>query len=285
LQAPLVADDSLGFSFGHFTFAISAPDGTIKSREIDSLVPDIDERGLLAPLLEVNYLGGARMMFRASALRAIGGFDKVYLRSQDFDVAVRMTRAYQGARAPGAPLYLYRVHLSARTSGDRVTTGAQLEHRWLEYDRRIVTEVFATMPLDQLLPRIDGRSATQRELLLQRAGIFASKVMFEEMLADFRQIAALNDNSPLTAFERRQAERLFYFSPMYELGDVIDDLSTVAELKALSMQSTAVRHIVRHAATAAPLRSAAMMLQQRKPRRSWRIFRTALVFGPLSKSA
>ena len=282
LSAPLIADPLLAFSFGSFIEGVSSEDGTLKSRGIDSVMPNLSERGLLAPLLEVNFLGGARLLFRTQALRAIGGFNPEYLRSQDYDVAIRMVRHGQGGFAPGGPLYVYRVHQSVRHSADRVTTIEQLESRWLEYDRRIIGALLAKMPIQELLPTRENPHAAQRGLLLQRAGIYASKLMFDEMLQDFAAIGALGDESALTRLERAQVERLFYFTPMYGVGDLLDVDSVVRELRRLGGQSVAIRNILGHAARTAPGRALMTLLKHRQPRRSYRILRTALAFGSLS---
>ncbi len=281
LSAPMIADPLLAFSFGSFIEGVSATDGTIRSRGIESVMPNLTERGLLAPLLEINFLGGARVLFRTNALRAIGGFNPEYLRSQDYDVAIRMVRHGQGGLALGGPLYIYRVHSTVRHSADRVTTIAQLESRWLEYDRRIIGALLKTMPLAELLPTRSSRSSDQRGLLLQRAGIYASKLMFDEMLGDFAAIAALGDDSALSRLERDQIERMFYFTPMYGGGDLLDVESVVRELRRLAEQSIAVQRILGHAARTAPGRALVTLLKFRQPRRAFRILRTAFAFGML----
>lgn len=274
LSAPLEADPTLGFTFGTFMEGVSAPDGSVVSRNIPSVLPSLNERGLIAPLLELNYLGGARMMFRTSTLRKIGGFNPAYLRSQDYEVAIRMVRQSRGAFVGGGPLYLYRVHWTARKANEEQAPGAALDRRWLDFDQRMVKEQFAEMPLEQLLTLPRATPATQRELLLQRAGIYCCKLLFAEMLEDFGAIATLGDDRPLSDVERAQIERMLYYTPMYGLGDVIDERNVLGQLQAIAQRSPSVRRILAHASAVAPLRAALTIVRQRQPRRAWRILRT-----------
>lgn len=279
LSAPLIEDPTLGYSFGRFMEGVSAEDGSVVSRGIESVLPALSERGPLAPLLELNYLGGARMMFRASVLRAIGGFNPAYLRSQDYEIAVRMVRQSKGAYVGSDPLYLYRVHWTARKANEVQAPGAALDRRWLDFDQRMVKEQFALMPLEQLLTLPRATPATKRELLLQRAGIFCCKLLFAEMLEDFRAIADLRDDSTLSDVERAQIERMLYYTPMYGLGDVIDERDVLDQLQAIARTSAPVSRIIAHAADVAPRRAALTMLRDRKPRRAWRILRTRYALG------
>ena len=208
LAAPLECDRGLGFSYGHFWYTPTRADGSLGTPTGVSLLPDVDARGFVACLLESNFLGGAALFARTSCYAAVGDFDPALVRSQDYEMAIRIARRFRGAQAAGGPLFHYRQHHGARGSEQDRFTMARRRAKWLEYDRLIFQRLYRELPLADYLPPGHNPQRHRRAALIHRAAVMAGRDLMQETLADLSQVADAADQSRLSAVEiRHRASR------------------------------------------------------------------------------
>jgi glycosyltransferase involved in cell wall biosynthesis len=222
LVKPLEEHPEYGFSYSPFFFTGSLPDDTIGEIRDESGIPNLHERGFLIPLLESNFLGGAALFARTSCYAVVGEFDPRLLRSQDYDMAIRIARRFKGIRAPGGSTFHYRQHDGLRgNSRDRFAVGKRLL-RWLEYDQIIFQEIHHDLPLADYLPPGLTLPAGKRHALLQRLAVAASKLLIREAGADLRELAALADTTPYSAEELKIVRSLVERRPYYGVGNLLE---------------------------------------------------------------
>jgi len=102
--APLETNPDLGFSFSTFHFTVSNEDDAgLGEVWHTSTIPDLDQRGFTVPLLESNFLGGAALFARTACYDEVGPFNPRLLRSQDYEMAIRISRRFSGVRVAGGP--------------------------------------------------------------------------------------------------------------------------------------------------------------------------------------
>src|SRR5450756_543727 len=148
----------------------------------------------------------ATALVRADAYRAVGGFDTELLSSEDYDMQVRLARAFPAAYCH-EPSFIFRQHTGARGAKAIRYGGTQRTKVFRKFDQRVGQKLRASLPLgDYLVPRQANVSApaAQRQALLARMTVMASKGCLPEMIDDLRSVLTLlsSDESP-TPIERQ----------------------------------------------------------------------------------
>jgi glycosyltransferase involved in cell wall biosynthesis len=244
LVAPLEKHPEHGFSFAPFHFTDSRPSDHRIGEVMHTLpIPDLDTRGFLIPLLEGNFLGGAALFARTRCYDEVGNFDPRLLRSQDYEMAIRIARAFTGIRVPGGATFHYRQHESLRGSTADRFTASQQRAKWLEYDQIIFRELYDSLPLHAYLPPGVPLHEQRRQALIQRMGIMASKLLWDRVRMDLRAIAALDDESPINRIERNVVQGLVRTDPYYNIGGLYHQDSFFAEISQLATTSKAVQRL------------------------------------------
>lgn len=126
--------------------------GRIGSFMRESLIPDVVTRGFLIPLFESNFIGGATIFARNDCYRKVGNFKPPLLRSQDYDMAIRIAREFHGARVPGSATYHYRQHSGTRGSLKDRFAASERFNKWQEFDQIIFRDLYCSLPLSDYLP-------------------------------------------------------------------------------------------------------------------------------------
>ncbi|MGA8261339.1 MAG: glycosyltransferase [Arenicellales bacterium] len=248
LVQPLLRRPEYGFSFSSFLSSRRPPHidpAGRRKRRRESPIPDLDSRGFLIPLLEANFLGGAALFARTACYGETGPFDPRLIRSQDYEMAIRIARRYRGVRVDGGPTFHYRQHGGMRGPiSDRFPSHMRLV-KWLEYDQIFFRELYRTLPLTDYLPPSMSLEGHRRLAMLQRMRVMASKLLGSEVLEDLRRIGLDGDSAPLTGDERRLIRKVATKTPYYKVGGVFDRAEILEELNSLAAASPAVRRIRR----------------------------------------
>jgi glycosyltransferase involved in cell wall biosynthesis len=203
LVAALTADPSAGFAFGRFKrFAIDSQTG--ERRTSDPVYwPALETNSLLVNLLEDCFIFQNACLIRKQALDTLGPFRTDLLRSQDYEMTVRLALHFNAASVPDV-IFLQRAHEGQRGSElDRFDSAEQLK-KWLHYDRLFFAPLYETIPLDKYAPTslASEGDAALRAALLQRACIFWRKKFFTLSLADMASAVEMTAIGPLTDTEK-----------------------------------------------------------------------------------
>jgi hypothetical protein len=192
-----------GFAFGRYRRFRRDP-GTGALDVFDGgYWPALGDDPLFLTLLEDFFLFQNAMLVRKEVFDAAGPFRTDLVRSQDYEMAIRLARRFEGVHVPDV-VFLQRVHEGLRGSGqDRFPADRQME-RWVLYDKVIFLELYGTLPLEEFTPAGVAREpATVREraALLQRACILARRKLWTLALDDLARAARTARGHPLTPVE------------------------------------------------------------------------------------
>jgi glycosyltransferase involved in cell wall biosynthesis len=243
--APLEASPAAGFSYARFAYAPTGPDGRIGNATHHSPLPDLAECGFLVSLLKTNFLGGAALMARRGCYDTVGGFDPELIRSQDYDMAIRLARVCTGVPVPGPPPFIYRSHTGERgSSRDRFSAATQFL-KWLQYDQRIFHRLHAELPLAEYLPPGLDIASDLPRAILQRFAIACSKLLENEALSDLAMFVALPGAPLLGRAERSIARAAAQDVPYYGAGSLFDAPAFCRKVRAVTSGSVSGRAIRR----------------------------------------
>jgi glycosyltransferase involved in cell wall biosynthesis len=191
------AHPELGFTYSSHIRVKSRPgEKAFKVIGPQSIADDIPEEDLLISLMLNAFMNNQGMVVRTSCYRQVGPFDPELLRCQDYDVAMRLVRAFRCARVRG-PTFYFRVHNGIRGSAKDPISPKMFRQKVQRFYDRIFLPLRKELSLRDYLPRSWNGQQTEyldeRRAYLQRMSVMASKGLMEEMLEDLS--LALGDGS------------------------------------------------------------------------------------------
>ena len=248
---PLEADRDCGFSFSTMCYSrIDAVSGAIDEVMRVSTVPAGAARDLLLTLLRADFLGGAAVFARSAVYDEVGPFDPSLVRSQDYEMSIRIARRFRGVQVKGGPTFHYRQHAGVRGPLVEQFPAEERKEKWREYDRRIFRRLREELSLDELVPSGPRPGPAPRSALLHRSEIMASKLLVDEALADLTLALEVCDGIPLAPVERRTLRRMLASDAVHQAMGFLDEPAAVAGLRTLATQSpmsTALQREIRRA--------------------------------------
>lgn len=188
------------FAFGKFRrFTEDLSTGSISIFDC-GYWPDLDKKPILIALLQDFFIFQNATFVRKTAYEVVGKFRTDLIRSQDYEMIIRLAIAFPGIYVREY-IFLQRDHEGMRgSSADRFSASQQFE-RWSKYDAIFFRELIPNISLDILVPQfIKDKSVRQRAAILQRAAIYARKKIWDRALIDLKLALTLN-RLPLTNFE------------------------------------------------------------------------------------
>jgi hypothetical protein len=172
-------------------------------------------------LLERCFFFQFGMVARRKVYQELGPFRTDLIRSQDYEMALRLARRFRGVFVPQT-VFLQRKHAGVRGAGaDRFQSDAMLE-RWLHYDRLIFAGLAEDLTLDELTPtfaRAEEPTRRRRAALLERALIFGRRAMWDIAVESVEAASLIeSDQGPSRGESRVASELLFDHLPNARLA-------------------------------------------------------------------
>lgn len=176
----------LGFVIsGHYQGKDGSDGRIVRGRLYE--VPCHPEQEIFLRLMNGYYFTLPSILVKTSCYQEIGGLDETLLRSQDYDIMIRLAQRYPCA-VLSEPTYIIRQHTGERGPASIRHSGSSRENIWLEYDRQIGRKIRANVELAKYLPSKASSDVKgvfdRRSALLWRMSVMASKAMIDEMLDD-----------------------------------------------------------------------------------------------------
>ncbi len=178
----------------HF-YGADGPDGRIV-RGRPHVLPPVSQEQLLSALMEGCFFHLATALVRASAYRALGGFDGSLLSSEDYDMQLRLAQRFKGV-ASAEPSFVFRQHAGLRGAKSIRYAGGDRAKIFRRFDQKVGLKLRVGLPLgDYLVPRRSGPLSRpeEREALLARAVVMGSKGCIAELLQDIEAALAIRSN-------------------------------------------------------------------------------------------
>ncbi len=190
-----------GFVFSPHYYGTDDQDGRILRGRLHE-VPDCGPDRFFFELMNGCFFHLATALVRAEAYRTVGGFDKELLSSEDYDMQLRLTRAFPVAYC-SEPSFIFRQHSGPRGAKTIRYSGDQRSKVFRRFDQRVGQKLRGSLLLaDYLVPRREHVSdpSQTKAALLGRMQVMASKGCLQEMIEDLRLV---QEHGGLDAHSRR----------------------------------------------------------------------------------
>lgn len=224
LAGALDADPSLGFCAGrHEDFTVDTRTGTRTIKAPGYWLPSQPDE-IFPDLLDGCHIFQPGMIVRRSVYDAVGAFNPAFIRSQDYEMLLRIARKTRGLLWPER-VYLHREHKGARGSAKMRFTPEQNNAKWMKFHRMIFEPLMADLSDDELLPPSvwqmpEVAPVRNRVAQLKRARVFARHMMWAEAVDTFANASRLHVDVPLSRVEQSLITGATTYSfgcaPLYE---------------------------------------------------------------------
>jgi len=193
-----------GFAYGPYNrFVIDAQSGTRKELNC-GYWRNVEPDDFLVATLQDFFAHHPGLLVRKECYDRVGPFSRNYSRSEDYEMLVRLARAYSSASTRDI-LFLQRQHDDPRVGG---LVGEDARHkRWQKEERDLLTQVRENNHPTDFLPRRFGADLPltpqlEREALIVRAAILARKKLWALAAEDF--VSACAPGRPETPLNARE---------------------------------------------------------------------------------
>ena len=214
------ADPEAGFAYGEYA-RFSDP-AQIESRNYEVIeFGHVNADNFFAAHLEYCHVHQPGLLVRRACYDQVGGFNEAMVRSQDYEMMLRLARRFTSVRIDGLAFF-QRQHNMVRGTDKVVISFANRNKAWGSYDRLIMEEVYRSVDLYEYLDRSEQLLPKTVELemqaLLKRSSVMARKGLWHHAAADILRFASTADSigkTTLTDQERSIVRRTF---EAYETG-------------------------------------------------------------------
>ena len=176
LVAPFVAHPETGFTFGKFQLFSEDKEG---KRQI--WAPPrwrrAEEATLKISIMESMFIPQFSMLVKKSVYDDVGEFNTSLIRSQDYDMLLRLSRYHAGFEIDDVIFY-QRKHSGMRGNATNQVAASNVRQKWLEYDKVIFEDIDNTYEIAEFTPEYASSydsDAASRAAYLQKAVIFAKR--------------------------------------------------------------------------------------------------------------
>ena len=188
--AAFTAEAGVVFS-KHFWGRSNADDGHIERGDLIKW-PEVDDANVALTLMRGCFTTLQGALVRTACYRSVGPFREDLLRSQDYDMLIRLARRFRVEMLP-RPTFIFRRHEGQRGAAGVQHAASEREKVWARYDGLVGRRLRQDAALGEYLaPPVSGAlsPAQQRTATLNRLTVMASKGIADAMLEDAMQLAA-----------------------------------------------------------------------------------------------
>jgi len=208
----LAQNPELGFVYGQHDIFEVLP--TNKTEIVPVAEPRVESDELFQRLLERCFIWQGEMLVRRNCYSIVGPFDERLIRSQDYDMLLRLAYKFK-AKSISEVIFLQRRHHGVRGTAAAPISAKKVVDGWRQHDRIIMEKFDKYLQLADYLPRgsivLPGTS-DEAAALLQKFIVFARRDMWETAsiaLEDFFRAARECDKDQLTASESKRVGGVF----------------------------------------------------------------------------
>lgn len=234
MLAAFEADPSIDYVFGDYRVFESAADGT------KSVYDPPFSRRSVEPSLKINFLEDMFMLqyaclVKKSVYEDLGGYDESLIRSQDYDMMLRVSRRYVGIHTPHV-IFHYRHHQNPRGNAGGLFSVAENFTQWRKYDRVIFSRIRESYELPEFTPTFAiGLPWANRSAYIQRALVMAKRGLWSEAAEDL-SAAERSNPEPLAEAEFGLLQSIVHSHEAWLI--LGQDRSAIASLSEICIRST-----------------------------------------------
>lgn len=179
-----------GFVYGEYDAFTVSDSGEISTTPRVTETADDDE--LSIALMHNNRIRQQCMLTRKCCYEHVGPFNEAFIRSQDYEMLLRLARNFQGKRLDHVVCHL-RQHGGIRGSAAMPIAATDSYKAWQEFDAKAISAICTSYSLDEFLPR-NVSVVTEKDrvtALLQRCVIVGRKRLWSHATSDLREACAV----------------------------------------------------------------------------------------------
>lgn len=244
LAGALEADPALDFVAGRFVDFERQSVGEPVKFSNPGYEPLSAPDEIFPDLLEGCHVFQPGLMVRRAVYETVGPFDTTRMRSQDYEMLLRIARNHNG-KLLNELVFHHRVHSGLRGSADQQFNWNQANAVWIAHNREIFAALIPTLSDHELVPRsVQEQTAPndfKRFADLKRATVYARAQLWSEALATWRAISESYSNG-LSKYEidmiKRATHHAFGCDPLLDNKDMQADLSVIAASSKLGASIT-----------------------------------------------
>jgi len=182
------------------------------------------------------------MIVRRSLYLLAGTFDEELVRSQDYDMLIRLAR-FGTVESTQEVVFFQRVHHGRRGSQAEGLDASQRDAAWSRFDRDIFRKHYRELKLSDYLGKRQSilNPMNKRHALIRRASVMGRKKLWYLALLDLRAAEATSQR-PLSIPEIAALRSTF--SSKYGCDDILDNTKLIDQLCELATSSTIGSEIV-----------------------------------------
>lgn len=199
---------------------------------------DSDE--FLTATLDDMFAHQQGMIVRKALYDRVGAFDESLVRSQDYDMLIRLARVATPVSTEEC-VFQQRVHDGVRGTQSEQVQATQRNASWSQFDKVIFRNYYPKIKLDEYLT--DGRSLSdplnKRYALVRRASVMARKKLWELAIRDLRAAERVSQaplSKPETVALRSAFASKYGCDEILANSELIGELCQLADLSSVGAQ-------------------------------------------------
>jgi hypothetical protein len=241
-----------GFAYGGYNAFTVLNSGTVS---IEARTPQpADDEELPIVLMHRDLILQPGMLVRKSCYEQVGPFNEEFVRSQDYEMLLRLVRQFKGRRLDGI-VFHQRQHPGIRGPAAMPIEVHNRHVAWRHFDTKIFSAIYNSYALNEFLPRpaTTLNSVEQITALLQRCVIVGRKRLWHFASNDLREACAVASQAGIHHLTPRQSVIL---QRMFDRCSGLHDLAAGDEFRStlLGISDPTLSKQIR-AALSQPLRS------------------------------
>jgi glycosyltransferase involved in cell wall biosynthesis len=210
-----------GFSYGSYKLFTVADDGT--RTLIDREFPSVPSEELFVALMGRCFIHQPGLLVRRHCYDAVGPFDEGMLRSQDFEMMLRLARHCRGVEVPG-PVFFQRQHQGLRGTASFAVQAADVDSAWKRFDQRILTRQRENCALEEFLPYrpsvLPLIAQDRLSALLERCTLMGRRGLWELAAEDLEAAVSLANKAAIEHLTTAQSGILHRLFDVFSNGAV-----------------------------------------------------------------
>ena len=226
MMRALEENPACGFAYGDYDF-FAVDEGDAK-RPVAGALPTVGPDNLFLKVLlggftttERRFVYQQHSLVKKSCYDEVGPFDEMLVRSQDFEMLVRLSHRFRAVKLEGVVFHL-RVHQGMRGSGASQVSADRVVDTWLKNDQQLLRRIYEEYDLKDFVPeKLFGSELTDGQkfmALVQRSCIMARKGVWNKAALDFRLAGEISRRTQRRALTRAEEDVLRLFFDLSSFG-------------------------------------------------------------------
>jgi len=179
------------FSYGNHVWATGASGKPAADTHGRTNAARATETSLFFDMLRFCHIRQSALLARRTCYDVVGQFDERFVRSQDYELLLRITRRFEGVRVDDV-IFIEGDHPGLRGNAAERHTPAERRRWWLKYDSLIFENLYRELDLHEYLPErnppLPLGPVSQRIALVRRLQVMGCRARWDHCAEDLARL-------------------------------------------------------------------------------------------------